>query len=79
MFKLKNLKKRLVKLFSIDEKIIAGAIALLFVIFMLSASMIFVWGFFMTQNAVYMDAIKTIWAVFGTPLGAVLAYYFKSG
>lgn len=61
---------------AIDEKIITAIIALLFTISILGITVALAIMYFMDGDPQNIDAIKTIWAVLGTPYGLVLGYYF---
>lgn len=71
---LRQVKKQLIK--AIDEKIITAVIAILFTLVILGLTTILGIRYFQYGQPQDIDAIKTIWAVLGTPYGLVLGYYF---
>jgi len=62
----------------VDEKLITAIIALMFTGVILTITTIFGIKYAISGNMQDVDAIKTLWAVLGTPYGLVLGYYFKS-
>jgi|YelNatPaOPRAMG01_1025707.scaffolds.fasta_scaffold132877_1 hypothetical protein len=64
--------------FKIDERLIAGVIAILFTVGILGLTVMLGYRYMVFGYTADIDAIKTLWAVLGTPYGIVLGYYFKT-
>lgn len=60
------------------DRTVAGVFALIFLVGILVITGMVAYRYMLYGDAEALEGIKTIWAVLGTPLGAILMYYFKS-
>ena len=60
------------------DRTVAGIFALIFLIGILIITGMVSYRYMIYGDAAALEGIKTIWAVLGTPLGAILMYYFKT-
>lgn len=63
---------------SLADRTVAGVFALIFLIGILGITGMVAYRYMLYGEPDALEGIKTIWAVLGTPLGAILMYYFKS-
>lgn len=60
------------------DRTVAGVLALIFLVGILVITGMVAYRYMLYGDPSALEGVKTIWAVLGTPLGAILMYYFKS-